>query len=455
MKIMLILAASRNDPLRKKDPFMPLSLAILASCAPEHEYIYVDLLWKNEVDYNEPVDLVGISSRYTAESRAYEIADEFMRRGVPVVLGGPQPSAVPLRAKEHADAVVIGEAEELWPRLLDDHAKGLLRDFYVCSTEKFTAKGRTVFQLKRFPDLAKVPSPIRAPYKKKYVFDTVYSTRGCPVDCDFCSVTGLFGPKYRHRPVKDVAAEINSFKNYYYLLDDTVFGRPGTYGYYRELYRSIVALPRKRYWTGQANLDAASNPEGREVIRLAAEAGLLYAAIGMESVNPETLFASGAMRKMGAKSKNGAIKTMKDNIAFIQSMGIIVSGWFVIGYDGDTIETYYKTLDFCMKTNVIPVIFPIKALPGTRLHERLIKSGKLDDSKALNYKNSMIPDRDVFLTLKKTADAGFSARAILGRTKFFLSNWKDDKIHKAIFSLVLQTKLKGGVDVSRDEFFVE
>jgi hypothetical protein len=111
MKIKLILAASLNDPLRKNDPFMPLSLPILAGAAPGHDYTFIDLLWEDDVRYDEPVNLVGISARNTAENKAYEIADEFRRRGVKVVLGGPQPSVVPFRAIAHTDAVAIGEGE--------------------------------------------------------------------------------------------------------------------------------------------------------------------------------------------------------------------------------------------------------------------------------------------------------------------------------------------------------
>jgi len=111
MKITLILASSLTDPLRKNDPFMPLSLPILAGACPGHDYTFIDLLWEDAVPFDRPVDLVGISMRYTAENRAYEIADEYRRRGVKVVLGGPQPSVVPFRAIQHADAVAVGEAE--------------------------------------------------------------------------------------------------------------------------------------------------------------------------------------------------------------------------------------------------------------------------------------------------------------------------------------------------------
>ncbi len=454
MKIKLILAASLNDPLRKNDPFMPLSLPILAGTAPCHDYTFIDLLWEDDVRYDEPVDLVGISARYTAENRAYEIADEFRRRGVRVVLGGPQPSVVPFRAIAHADAVAVGEGEELWPVIVRDAEQKALKNFYVCSPGPFDPGKHTIHKVDTYPDLKENTYPIRGIYRKKYVFDTVFAVRGCPVNCDFCTVTEIFGTRFRMKPVADVVKEIDSFNNYYYILDDSVFGKPATYDYYLDLYDAISGLKKKRFWTGQANLDAAADDKGRSVIRKAAESGLLYAAIGMESINPGTLARSGAIRKMGAKSDSDVITTMKDSIRFIQEQGIIVSGWFVIGYEDDDIDTYYRTVDFCREMNVIPVIFPVKALPGTRLYDRLKKEGQLDDSKLINFRHPSIRDEDIFEALKNVGDAGFSWKEIIRRTRFYLSKFDEDTIHKTIFALVLQSKLRGAVDVSKDEFYV-
>ncbi len=451
MKIKLILAASDRDPLRKNDPFMPLSLPILAGAAPDHEYTFIDMLWEDDVRFDEPVDLVGISVRYTAENKAYEIADEFRKRGIKVVLGGPQPSVVPLRAIKHADAVAVGEAEELWPVLLHDAENNSLKSFYVCGGKKFP--GYSVYKTGSYPDLNKNIKPIRSPYRRKYIFDTVYAVRGCPINCDFCAVTGIFGPGFRMRPVEAVTAEIDQFRNYYYILDDSVFGKPATYAYYSGLYDAISKLGKRRYWTGQANLDAAGDKTGRKVIVKAARAGLLYAAVGMESISPGTLARTGAIMKMGAGTGSGVIRKMKENIAFIQDQGIIVSGWFVVGYEEDNLDTYYRTLDFCKEMNVIPVIFPVKAMPGTRLYERLKKEHKLDDSKLINFRNTSMPDSEVFAALKKTGIEGYRWKEIIKRTRFYAGNFTNDKIHKTIFALVLQSKLRGAIDISNDEFY--
>jgi radical SAM superfamily enzyme YgiQ (UPF0313 family) len=217
MKIALILAASDKDPLIKLEPFMPLSLPLLAGSAPEHQYDFVNMLAGEKVNFNKKYDLAGISYRISAEKTAYRIAAEFNKKNVPVVLGGPQPSSVPLEAIKHADSVVIGEAEELWRILLNDFQKKRLKHFYISSPIKFSPKGYSVHQINSFLDLKKVPMPKRDFYKKHYAFDTVFASRGCPISCDYCSVPAIYGKKVRFRPVDDVAREIKSFKNYYYL----------------------------------------------------------------------------------------------------------------------------------------------------------------------------------------------------------------------------------------------
>jgi len=453
VRITLVMAAARNDPLRKNDPFMPLAPALLAGAAPGHDYRLVDLFREDDVDLGAPADLVGISMRYTAENRAYGLADAWRRRGVRVVLGGPQASCVPHRAKEHADAVVVGEGEKLWPVILEDAQRGALRDFYVCSPVPFDARGGSLLQIDAYDDLLRVPRPLRRLYRHRYPFDTVFAARGCHVDCDFCCVPGLFGKRYRTRPVEEVVAEIDTLGTYYYLLDDTVFGRPSTYGYYARLYEALAGLERRRWWTGQANLDAAATPEGREVVRKAVAAGLVYAAVGMESVNPDTLARNGALAKTGAATPAEAIGRMKESIRFIQDLGVIVSGWFVVGYEGDTIETYGRTLDFCREMKILPAIFPVKVLPGTRLHARLGAEGKLDEGRRINFVNPSIRDEEVYREMGRVAREGYSWREIARRLVAQVPRFRSDRARHVLFSLILQAKIGGALDVSRDEFY--
>jgi radical SAM superfamily enzyme YgiQ (UPF0313 family) len=451
MRILLILAAPPGDPLRDHEPFMPLSLPLLAASAPDHDYRLVDLLRSGAtIEEESPVDLVGISVRMTAEPRAYEIADRFRARGVPVVLGGPQVSAVPHRAIEHADAVAVGEGEPLWPVIVEDAARGRLRDFYVATPGPFDARGRSVYQVDDWFDLGRLPRPRRDLMTGSYRFDTVFAARGCPIDCDFCGVPGMFGHHTRRRPVEDVVAEIDGLERMFYLIDDTVFGRPGTYDYYQELYYRIGQLGRRLLWTGQGHLGAIDSVEGRDVIRAAVRSGLLYVAVGMESINAATLRRSGAASKAGLARDGLHVEHMREQIRFLQDLGLFVSGWFTIGYEDDTIETYYRTLDFCRETGILPVISPVNALPGTRLLERLRREGKLDWSYSLtNWPHPRMQKAEIIEALDWAVESSFALgarvrRAIqLGaRLDLRYGNTLHDRIYATIWALVLQSEMR-------------
>ncbi len=447
MRIKLILAADHRDPMGKKNPFKPLSLSLLAGAAPDHDYELIDMFDTQGIDYESEVDLVGISVRRSAEQTAFKIADEFISRGVKVVMGGPQVSANPFESLSHANSVVVGEGEELWVKLLQDNEKNKLKDFYVSAPNKFEANGHSVFQLEGLPSLDKIPKPTRSLFKKKYTFELVFASRGCAINCDFCSVTRLFGSKYRLRPVDDVVDEISRFKGYYYLIDDTVFGRPNTYDYYLELYDKISNLKKVNYWTGQANLDAASNEKGRELIRKAVKAGLIYAAIGMESINKDVLQKNGSYSKMGVGGATDMIKKMKENIRFIQDQGILISAWFAIGYEDDDLETYYETLKFCQEMNILPVFTPVHAIQGTDLYDRLKVEDKLQDNtiNVTNVPHPTITNQQVIDALEYVNQKGFSFLTTLKRTYFYFNLFakhKDNKIgdivHKTIFIFITQ-----------------
>jgi radical SAM superfamily enzyme YgiQ (UPF0313 family) len=456
VRITLILAAAEHDPLRKTDPFMPLSLPLLAAAAPGHEYTFVDMLAGEGIDFDRPADLVGISARMTAERTAYEIAAEFRRRGVKVVVGGPQISVNARRAAAHADAVAVGEGEVLWPLIVQDAEAGALRKFYVASPEPFDGGGESVHQIPRFADLAtEVARAERGPYRKRYAFDTVFATRGCAVGCDFCSVPRLFGGKVRTRPAAEVVAEIDTFRGMFYLLDDTIFGRPPSYAYYLDLYERIAALPKRRLWTGQANLDAAATEEGRAVIRAAARAGLAYAAIGVESVDPRVLQRTGMIRKMGVGSAEDAVAKMKENVRFIQEQGIFVSTWFVVGNEEDSLETFERDLEFANELRVLPVVCPLEALPGTPLRARLEAEGRLATDKRINIRHPSLTDEQILSAMESVNARAFSAGAILGRsfhnTRYYgrtaagAGDRIRDKMQKTMFTIMLQFHMRKGV----------
>lgn len=454
MKINLILAAGKSDPIRKQDPFMPLALPILASCAPEHEYVFTDLLWDDfsTIDYDADYDLVGISFRVSAKDAAFEIADTFRAHNKPVILGGPQASSVPLTAKEHADAVVIGEGELLWPILLEDFKNKSLKDFYIASDRKdLDFSSFKTYYLSGLPDISNLPVPLRQLVKRKYTFNMVFATRGCPVNCHFCAVSKLFGSKMRFKDIPAVVAEINSFGNMFFLIDDTVLGRNDSYAYYKELYKSIAKLPKKRFWTGQANLNAAVHPDGKEVIKLASESGLTYAAIGFETINWQDMQKMTVTAKMGVSDSINLIQQLNDNIAFIQNYGIAISAWFTIGLETDTVDTVKETIAFCMKNHLFPMLTPIQALEGTRFHEEMKRADKLLDQKTnvSNVSISAITNEGFIEILKYNLEEAFSLKNIMRNSLFYFKKNRSlkrgtyDLIFRTIFIIVTQFKLKG------------
>ena len=183
-----------------------LSLPTLAALTPADWQVTIHDARVDPVDFERPVDLVGITAFTSEIPSAYEIADGFRRRGVPVVMGGIHVSALPDEALEHADAVVVGEAEDVWQKLLDDFSAGTPQRIYradaLCAMGGMKIPRRDLLRREMYTS-----------------FNTVQATRGCPYDCDFCAVTGVFGRKFRTRPVGEVIDEVRAFdtKSFFFV----------------------------------------------------------------------------------------------------------------------------------------------------------------------------------------------------------------------------------------------
>ena len=231
----------------------PLALPYVASLVPPN--IHVSIVDENvdEIDFDRPVDLVGISALTMTAPRAYEISALFRERGTPVVLGGTHPTVMPEEASQHADAIVVGEAEGVWPQLLEDFQQGRMKRLYQrngpCSLEA-------------------LPHPRWDLMNRSAYFTTnvVQATRGCPYNCEFCSVSSVFGHKYRCRPVEDVINEIATLDGKLMgFVDADITGKPS---YAKELFRALI--PYKKIWAGDAGMRVA---EDDELLRLAAQSG--------------------------------------------------------------------------------------------------------------------------------------------------------------------------------------
>jgi len=372
MKIILISPTwkiqAKEKRMERGKVFKIPQLSLLAVAAVTPPDVEIELIDENveEIDFNKEADLVGITSMTATAPRAYEIADRFREKGIPVVLGGMHPSALPEEAIQHANAVVIGEAELTWPRLIEDFKRGgkeALKQFYQ--------DGRRV-------DLSQIFPPRRSLLKKnRYITTRVLQvSRGCPFDCSFCSVSKFFGKKYRFRPVKDVVAEIKSLvgrslrSRFIGFLDDNIMGNAK---YAKELFRALI--PYKLLWASQTSVNVAQD---LELLELAAKSGCKGLFVGFESISPSSL--------READKPQNKISFYKKAIERFHRFGIFLEGAFIFGFDNDDKSIFEKTVNFIKKVKLDALQFGILTpFPGTRLFSKLSREGRIIDHDWSNY----------------------------------------------------------------------
>ena len=296
------------------------------------------------------VDLVGISVLTKTALRAYEIAEAYQKKGIPVVLGGIHPTALPEEAKEHADSVVIGEAEEIWPHLIEDVRNGNLKPFY---------------RQEGYTELSKIPIPRREilPQRGYLPLDVVQVTRGCPFHCEFCSVQKFFGETYRFRPLSDVVEEVRRLRHRWMMFnDDNIIGNPS---YSKELLKALIPLKKK--WFGQASLSGLKKVEN---IELLAKSGCNSLFIGFESLCKENLLKS--------KKFQNDPSEYREIIKSLHRFGIAICGSFVFGFDEDDPSVFEETVSFSIQTKLFSAIFMILTpYPETAFYHRVKTEGRL------------------------------------------------------------------------------
>lgn len=326
----------------------PLGIARLAALTPpEVERTFFDDRLE-PVDTEAPADVTCITVETYTACRAYQIAEAFRRRGVPVVLGGFHPTLLPDEAAEHGDAVVVGEAEGIWGQVLADAAARRLKPRYQAAGRprlESIAPDRTIFGRRRYGLLS-----------------LVETSRGCGFDCEFCSICNFYGHRAIDRPVGEVAAEVAGLRKPVFFVDDNLGADPARL---RALCEAL--LPLRRRWIGQTSLHIARD---RDLLGLMRRSGCAGVLIGFESLDPETL------RAMG-KSVNRAAEYAAAIRAF-RAAGLSIYATFVFGYDRDTPETFRRTLAFAIEQRFFFAAFNhLVPFPGTPLYRRLEAEGRL------------------------------------------------------------------------------
>jgi radical SAM superfamily enzyme YgiQ (UPF0313 family) len=353
MRITLIMPGVGRKP---GEPYVdswkmePLSLAVLAARTPKDvEVRFVDDRLE-PIPYDEVTDAVAVNAETYTARRAYQIAAGFRQRGVPVILGGYHPTLVPQEAAEHADAIVCGEAEDLWPQVVADLQSRSLQPVYCCRDG---------------PELAGI-RPRRDIFAgKKYLpVGLVETGRGCKFHCEFCSVTQFFRRRYRARPLADVVADVEQCgKRTVFFVDDNIVADSARR---RDLFSAVRPLGIR--WMSQGSVHVADDLALLKEMRQSGCRGIL---VGFESLSQETL------ARMG-KSWNTAVRDYEESIRRIHGSGIAIYATFVFGYDSDGPDSIRRSVEFAIRQKFFLAAFNhLVPFPGTPLYERLRREGRL------------------------------------------------------------------------------
>ena len=329
----------------------PIPAAMIAALVPSdvEKTFYDDRL--EQIPYDEPTDLVAISVETYTARRSYQIASEYRRRGVPVVMGGFHATLCPEEVMQYCESIVIGEAEELLPEVIDDYRHGRPRKTYQSSTrpELVISPDRSIFRGKRY-------LPIRL----------VEFARGCRFKCDFCAIQSYFDATHNHRPVDRVVEEIRQVRRpgqMIFFIDDNL---TSSLDDAKELMRALI--PLKIRWVSQSAINVAYDEEALEVMKRSGCQGML---VGFESLEPNTL---AQMNKGFNLMKGGP----RQALANFRRHGLRIYGTFIFGYDNDTIDTFDANIEFAKQEGLFIAAFNhITPFPGTPLYARMKSEGRL------------------------------------------------------------------------------
>lgn len=380
----------------------PLWAAALAACTPPDVQLcfYDDRV--EAIPFDEPTDAVGISVETYTARRAYQIASEYRRRGIPVIMGGIHATLCPEEVSQHAEVVVSGDAETTWPLLIDDLRHGVAKNFYRASElTSDPANGSTA------PSLKGLRYDRRIFRDKRYLpLDLVEYGRGCRLGCEFCAVQSAAHRTYRYRPVDEIVAEIaatSGKRRTIFFVDDNLACEPERL---KEFLRALV--PLRIGWVGQAGINVAHDSE---LLELLVRSGCRCLLIGFESLEPAALR---TMNKPVNESRGG----IQAAVLELRRARVPVYGTFIFGFDGDKPENFDGCVQFSIESGFLLAAFAhLMPFPGTPLYSRLASENRL------LHRNWWLDPRYRYNTVafrpKYTTPGELQARCLAARRDFF------------------------------------
>jgi len=361
MKILLVFPRIEHGALTCKDKgswnsilfgYPIITLPHLAAITPSNHIVKIVNENYDTIDFDEDVDLVGITCYTMTAPRAYEIADEFREQGKTVVLGGYHPTAMPEEAKQHADSVVMGMAEVNWPKAINDFENGKLKPIYERDHDF---------------DISKVPPLRRDLIRHNPFIGAIQTTRGCSNRCEFCAISSFCGNMVKQRPVKDVVEEIKNMPNNLFIFHDPHLTLHRKYA--MDLFKEMIRQKIHRGWVANGTANILGKAE-EKFLDLAQKAGCVEWFVGFESVNQETL--------NNINKKHNKVEDFKKMIKRVHDHGMTIQGGIIFGFDEDTPNIFDTTLetinDWDLDVLEVNILTPY---PGTPLFERLDREGRI------------------------------------------------------------------------------
>lgn len=407
--------------LRRESKQAPLGLGMVAALTPPDWKVNI---WDEnfrEFRFRE-ADFVGITAVTASVNRAYEIAAAYRDKGIPVVLGGIHVSSLPDEAMDYADSIVIGEAEGIWEQVIRDFEAGTLKKRYQAS----------------LCDMKHIPAARHDLFHPGYLFASIQTSRGCPMDCDFCSVPAFNGNQYRLRDVDRVLDEIESVQNpMLYFVDDNLIGyNKKAEEHAAELFEGMIRRKMKKEWFAQASLNIAEKPE---ILKLAARSGCRMLLIGIEAEVESALESTNKRLnlRMGVNSYKAAYRTLHRH-------GINTLGAFIYGMESDSVEAIRKRTDYILDSSVdVTQASVMTPLPGTKFYRKMKDEGRIlcrnfpRDWQHFHFTDVVFAPRG--MTPKELAESvgeAYGRIASLGeiRRRFFRTWWNTKSLRSAVWA---------------------